>query len=338
MYQLKFFFTEYVTKSKFVKEFKIPRRIVAGDLNSNYIYKQKYGGYGIVFLYTHHVIKLIIAPDLKNVNRYIKPELNGIDYVKSNKNFVSCYILNEELEAESEFMKTSIEHVYYYKERYFAMILMKRYTGDIYKPIIENMFNYFDKQELLRFVVKTMLSLLEDDLLYGDLKMEQILYKINKRQELVFKFGDFGSLTTLNFSKVNPTYTPVRYMRKFNLTTIQVFLFSLGNLWFDLYRDHYDEDQFYLSYDKINYDDSFNYNIKRHIDKISVDMKYMSAQKKIVLRWLTSDLKTLFVDVETNKNELRLELLAFLSVNRHYYYTKCNKPETNPLTRADTFL
>ena len=164
------------------------------------------------------------------------------------------------------------------------------------------------------------------------------MYKKNNHGKFSFKFGDFGSLTTLNFSKVTPTYAPVKFMRKYNLTTIQVFLFSLGNFWFDLYRDHYDKERFYLSYDKINYDDTFNYNVKKHLDKISLDKDYIHAQKKIVLRWLTADLKTLFVDVETNKKELRLDLLTFLSVNRHYYHTRCNQPDASPFTSTNSLL
>lgn len=338
MYQLENFFTEGVQKSKFVKAFRIPKRIIENNLQSNYVYRKKYGGFGIVFLYTHHVIKLIISPNLTNVGRYIKPELEGITRVKSNPHFLSCHVLNDELLTEHRFKITSFKNIFYYDGRYFAMVLMNRYLGDIYRPTADNVFSNSDKQAIIRFVVKMALTLLDEDLLYGDLKLEQIMYKKNKRGRFSFKFGDFGSLATLNFSKVTPTYAPVKFMRKNNLTTIQVFLFSLANLWFDLYRDQYDEDRFYLSYDKITYDDTFNYNAKKHLDKISIDKNYIHEQKKIVLRWLTCDLKSLFVDIETNKKDLKIELLSFLSVNRHYYYTDCNKPKTSPFTSADTFV
>lgn len=338
MYRLENFFTEEVQKSKFVKAFRIPRRIIENKLQSNYMYKKKYGGYGVVFLYTHHVIKLIISPNLINVGRYIKPELEGITHVESNPRFLSCHVLNDELLTEYRFKMTSFKNIFYYDGRYFAMVLMNRYLGDIYKPIVDSVFSNSVKQAIIRFVVRTALALLDDDLLYGDLKLEQIMYKKNNHGKFSFKFGDFGSLTTLNFSKVTPTYAPVKFMRKYNLTTIQVFLFSLGNFWFDLYRDHYDKERFYLSYDKINYDDTFNYNVKKHLDKISLDKDYIHAQKKIVLRWLTADLKTLFVDVETNKKELRLDLLTFLSVNRHYYHTQCNQPDANPFTSTNSLL
>ena len=310
MFALEDFFNEITKGAKFSKQMKIPRKIIKNNEEYPYLNEIKYGGYGIIFFYSKYVIKVVSCIGYKNIKKYIMPEIEGVKLLEDNPYFITGVVLNKEL--KNEHMKTDIPGVFFYDGCYFTMILMKKYKGDIYKPIYKNIFHHEVKQKVLKFVLEAFISLLEVDKIYGDIKLEQILYKY-KNGKLKLKIGDLGSITNLNFSYVGPTYCPVNYMRTFKMTTIQVLLFSLGNLWFDLYRNHYKLNKFHLCYKKIVYDDNFKYLLHKEFDNIYLHNDKFKNQKEIVLEWLSKDLKNCFVDIEQNKDDLEYELNRLLS-------------------------
>lgn len=322
MFILEDFFDEITEGAKFSKQMKIPRKIIKNNEEYPYLNEIKYGGFGIIFFYLKYVIKVVSCIGYNNIKKYIIPEIEGVKLLEDNPYFITGVVLNKEL--KNEHMKTDISGVFFYDGCYFTMILMKKYKGDIYKPIYKNIFHHEVKQKVLKFVLEAFISLLEIDKLYGDIKLEQILYKY-KNGKLKLKIGDLGSIANLNGSYVRPTYSPANYMKANNMTTIQVLLFSLGNLWFDLYRNHYKLNKFYLCYTKIVYDSTFNYLFKRELDLIYLHNDKFNNQKYIIEDWVTQDLKNCFVDKEQNKDKLKYELNRLLCEICHNNNTDNNE-------------
>ena len=298
-------------KAKFIKSIHIPTSIKV----DNRVYKidksknVKYGGYGIIIFYENVVLKILTSLPGK-VFTYITPELEGVKLAqKLSKYFIKSSIIN--LKHYKEYSDTSFKNVYRYNTINVSMVLMERYHGDIYLPILKNKFSHKDKQSIFKLIITLFLELLKHDKIYGDIKLEQILYKTTIGTKI--KLGDLGSITNLDNSIVIPTFSPRDYAIKHKLNTDKLLLFSLGTLWFDLYRDQKNFNNFVLSYDKINYDITFNYALKSNLDLINNYDDFFSKQKKLVYEWMIADLTNLNSNKEFFTNEFNKMLVCIQS-------------------------
>lgn len=307
-------------KSKFLEYIYIPEKIVIDEDEHYYDNKIKYGGYGVIFYYTDVVIKVISCKRKNDIKKYISPELDGIKISNKISNyFISTTILN--LDDSEHYNKTDIDNVYEFDTKYVSMVLMPRYRSDLYKYIYNNKFNISIKNDIFIFVIKSFIKLLDYEHIYADIKLEQILVSKDENGDYIFKIGDIGSIVSCYNTKTCPTFAPLNYVRKYNLNSIQLILFSLGNLWLDLYKD-YDTFDFHLAWNKIKYDDTFNDSVTKFVKGVNLPENY-NDQKKTVIRWLTFYLKS---DLYKNKFNLLKEFELMLTHCRatHNYNTAYN--------------
>lgn len=307
------YFRKIDIEGKFLDKIHIPDIILSNNIENYYDSDTqfKYGGYGIIIFYTRLVLKIISCNKVSSINKYIIPEIDGIKISKDMiNNFVESRLVKIN-EFSDKYKKTNYNYVYNYNNSFVTMVLMPRYSGDIYKPIYNNIFDDYTKDFIFEMVIKSFIELLYKDYIYIDIKLEQILYKNDSKGKLKFKIGDIGSIINIHAKNTHPTYSPVEYAKNHNLKSIQLILFSLASLWIDLYKNH-KLVNVKLSWKYIEYNNNFNNEVMKTIDSIDLPTSY-DKQKELIGKWLTADLTKIFDDKYTNKFKLLSEFQKILS-------------------------
>lgn len=183
------------------------------------------------------------------ISGYILPELDVINGTKDSIcRKISSY--NLDLGKISSYKKINFydpiyeQYKIYYSERFkspLTMSIMPAGDGNIYDGLFQNeLFDIKEKRKMFLYILEVFKCMLEKhDLVYADLKLEQIIYFTCTKPDgsTVFMYtladlGGFQKSDTHPLSSFGPRQDLVRH---YKISSLNIALYQLAALWHDIY-------------------------------------------------------------------------------------------------------
>jgi len=304
-------------------------------INKN-IYKfSKYlskGTYGSVFQYKKIsnepglesvVCKVILSSEEeKSIINRILPELNAVSRIKdSTCKKIDSYILNLDKFYNKSSEKLNLENLkeynIYYNEFFrknIAVTIMPMADGDVYNNLYRlDLMNLDEKKNLFNYCINTLECMLnKHDLVYPDLKMEQLLFFKCPAPGGTFKYiytiGDLGGFQKLEEEPI-ASYGPHPDMIfSYEINSMNLGVYPLAALWHDLYSNIQQKKILNLSWNKnLLFKHPFEY-ISHVVKQNLAEVVGLERQREVVKDILKSDPR------KTNSKEKILDYLNKLKI------------------------
>jgi len=127
------------------------------------------------------------------------------------------------------------------------ILIMNTYDGDLTK--LRKTLQPEQYEAFILEVLRMFNCLVEKDVGYLDIKLQNILYKCVENSEFMMKIGDIGSITILNKEYGIVSYVPFEYKdtSKETLTTESAMVFLIAVMFLGLFTDHKETRIFHYS-------------------------------------------------------------------------------------------
>lgn len=224
------------------------------------------GTYGSVFQYSkiddhpglsNIVCKVILSYDTDDsIRTRILPELNAVLKIKDSPcKKIDSYILNL-----ARFYIKSIEEYDIYFDRninkHVAMTVMPMADGDVYNNLyrLGNM-TFDENRNLFNYCVETLkCMLINHDLVYPDLKLEQLLFfkcpSADGSNKYIFTIGDLGGFQKFLDHPISSYGPHPEILRSEDISSVNLALYALAALWQDLYGSNTEKKILNLAWSK----------------------------------------------------------------------------------------
>jgi hypothetical protein len=326
------------TKIKFTKNtimVKLPNKLIINNIYYSKIDKTKSGTYGTVLFYKsnkkntdNYVLKCMFSNNINSIKNNILNEINSTINLTNTKcnNFINAQALkqSEFPQLGDKYINNDYIFMINYTENnivnkgYFGFVLMPMGDGDLHNGLLNELkkLNLNKKGLIFKIILKQLICILKNDnLIYPDIKMEQIIYK-NCKNNIKILVADLGGLQTFDDYPII-TYGPhSNYLHKYTIVAKQVALFPLAVLWNDIYSYPNINPNFNVSYNKFDHEtyeknkDLFDINIETNL--FYNNDKKILAQRAIILEWL----KLNFNDEIFLKSNYNIKLFLLKEMNK----------------------
>lgn len=262
------------------------------------------GGYGSVFKYNKIgdkiglkgiACKVILSNDtVRDVETRILPELNIVNkYKNSDCRKIDSYSLNLDT-----ILPRAPEKYNIYKlgeTKYVSMTIMPLADGEVYDGLQKhNLLTLNNKIDLFNYCVNVLkCMLINHDLVYPDLKTEQLLYfKCDLPDgsiKYVYILGDLGGFQEFEESPICSYGPNPRIIKRYNLNSLNVALYPVAALWADLFSNNENFEKLGLLW-KINQMFISDFSTIKELSKSNVgSVPNANSQRDLVIEILSKD-------------------------------------------------